>query len=164
MTFKFENLSVLVVEDTLPMRKIIHAVLMTLGVGDIHNASSGEEGFDSFIRNNQDIIITDWHMPKSNGMDLIKRVRRDAHSPNRFVPIIMMTGYSAFPRVSEARDTGVTEFLVKPFTADDLAKRIAHVINKPRDFIESKNYFGPCRRRRKNTNYQGAERRSKIIK
>lgn len=161
MSFKFENLSVLVVEDTLPMRKIIHAVLMTLGVGNIYNADGGEEGFRSFVKHNQDIIITDWHMPKSSGLELIKMVRRSANSPNRFVPIIMMTGYSAFPRVSEARDTGVTEFLVKPFTADDLAKRVAHVINKPRDFIESKNYFGPDRRRRKDDDYQGTERRKR---
>jgi CheY-like chemotaxis protein len=159
MSFKFEKLSVLVVEDTLPMRKIIHAVLMTLGVGKVYNSENGDEGFRNFLRHNQDIIITDWHMPGSTGLDLIKMVRKNANSPNRLVPIIMMTGYSAYPRVSQARDTGVTEFLVKPFTAEDLAKRIAHVINKPRDFIESKEYFGPCRRRRVNADYTGADRR-----
>ncbi len=141
------------------MRKIIHAVLMTLGVGNIHNANNGDEGFESFVRHNQDIIITDWHMPTASGLDLVKRIRRDALSPNRFVPIIMMTGYSALPRVAAARDTGVTEFLVKPFSADDLARRIAHVINRPRAFVESKHYFGPCRRRRKDVDYKGAERR-----
>lgn len=161
MSFKFEHLSVLVAEDTLPMRKIIHAVLMTLGVGTIYNAGSGEEAFRLFVRHNPDIVITDWHMPKSSGLELIEMIRRSANSPNRFVPVIMITGYSAFPRVSEARDTGVTEFLVKPFTADDLAKRIAHVINRPRDFIESKAYFGPDRRRRKNESYLGPERRKK---
>jgi DNA-binding NtrC family response regulator len=71
----------------------------------------------------------------------------------------MVTGYSAMPRVAEARDTGATEFLVKPFSANDLAKRIAHVINKPRDFIDSNEYFGPDRRRRKADDYIGPLRR-----
>ena len=75
------------------------------------------------------------------------------------VPIIMMTGYSAMPRVSEARDCGATEFLVKPFSANDMARRIAYVINKPRDFIETEDFFGPDRRRRKIDNYRGPRRR-----
>lgn len=162
MTFKFERLSVLVVEDTLAMRKIIYAVLQTLGVGTIYHAPDGEQGFRSYVKNNPDIVLTDWHMPNTGGLDMARMIRREAISPNRFVPIIMMTGYSAYQRVSTARDLGITEFLVKPFTADDLAKRIAYVINKPRDFIESKNYFGPCRRRRVLEDYRGQERRRRM--
>lgn len=61
------------------------------------------------------------------------------------VPIVLITGYSAWPRVEEARNAGVTEFLVKPFTANDLARRIAHVINSPRDFIETQDFWaGPA--------------------
>ena len=74
-------------------------------------------------------------------------------------PVILVTGYSALSRVAEARDAGVTEFLVKPFSANDLAKRIAYVINKPRDFIDCTGYFGPDRRRRKNPDYKGPFRR-----
>ncbi|MEM7680293.1 MAG: response regulator, partial [Pseudomonadota bacterium] len=55
---------------------------------------------------------------------------------------------------------GTTEFLVKPFSANDLARRIAYVINKPRDFIETSDYFGPDRRRRVIENYSGPYRRS----
>jgi hypothetical protein len=58
-----------------------------------------------------------------------------------------------------ARDMGVTEFLAKPFTANDLAKRLTHVINAPRDFILSADYFGPCRRRRRNSEFTGPLRR-----
>ncbi len=63
--------------------------------------------------------------------------------------------------MQEARDAGVTEFLVKPFTAHDLARRIAHVINKPRDFIETQDFFGPDRRRRQadESGYTGVKRR-----
>lgn len=158
MGFRFENLSVLVVEDTVPMRKIIHAVLMSLGVGRIYNACDGDEGFRAIMKHNPDIVITDWHMPESSGIELIEKIRRSANSPNRLVPVIMMTGYSAYPRVATARDSGVTEFMVKPFTAEELARRIAYVINRPRDFIDSKEYFG-LDRRRVTKEFKNADRR-----
>lgn len=160
MGFKFEKLSVLIVEDTVPMRKLVTSVLETLGVGKITNAVDGNEGYLKFCEENPDIVIADWHMVPVSGIDLVNKIRNSPNSPNRIVPIIMMTGYSAMPRVSEARDKGATEFLVKPFSANDLARRIAYVINKPRDFIETEDFFGPDRRRRKIDNYQGPFRRT----
>lgn len=163
MAFQFEKLSVLVVEDTIPMLKLVCSVLDTLGVGKLYTASEGEEGFNVFCNENPDIVITDWHMQPISGIDLVKKIRLDKKSPNRTTPIVMMTGFSAMPRVAEARDNGVTEFLVKPFSANDLARRIAYVINKPRDFIETPSYFGPDRRRRKIENYKGPFRRGSDI-
>ena len=160
MSFKFEKLSVLVVEDTIPMQKLVGSVLGTLGVGSVHKADQGEKGFELFCSENPDIVLTDWHMVPMSGIKLVEKIRKDPSSPNRTVPIIMMTGYSALPRVAEARDMGTTEFLVKPFSANDLARRIAYVINKPRDFIETDTYFGPDRRRRVIENYSGPFRRS----
>lgn len=155
MGFKFEKLSVLVVEDTSPMLKLLVSVLESLGVGTIYSADNGERGFEQFKRYNPDIVITDWHMKPMSGLDLTDLIRNNQISPNRTVPIILVTGYSALSRVAEARDAGVNEFLVKPFSANDLAKRIAYVINKPRDFIECADYFGPCRRRRNNPDFKG---------
>ena len=160
MGFKFERLSILIVEDTAPMRKLVTSVLETLGVGRILTAAEGEEGFEIFCAENPDIVIADWHMVPMSGIELVHKIRREKISPNKMVPIIMMTGYSALPRVAQARDTGTTEFLVKPFSANDLARRIAYVINKPRDFIETSDYFGPDRRRRIMPNYSGPRRRS----
>jgi CheY-like chemotaxis protein len=159
MPFQFDKLSVLVVEDTVPMRKLLCSALESLGVGNVTFAGDGETGFESFCKNHQDIIITDWMMEPVDGIEFTHKIRNDPSSPNRIVPIILMTGYSAITRVAEARDKGVTEFLVKPFSANDLAKRLAYVINKPRDFIDSEEYFGPDRRRRKNPDYRGPYRR-----
>lgn len=159
MAFKFEKLSVLIVEDTVPMRKLITSVLETLGVGTILTATDGNNAFEVFSKENPDIIIADWHMIPMNGLELVKKIRKHPSSPNKMIPIIMMTGYSAMPRVYEARDTGATEFLVKPFSANDLARRIAYVINKPRDFIETDDFFGPDRRRRVMDNFNGPFRR-----
>lgn len=160
MPFDFKKLSVLVVEDTAPMRKLITSVLETLGIGRIYSADNGERGFEMFRKENPDIVIADWHMSPMSGIELTHEIRTNALSPNRMVPIVLVTGYSALNRVSEARDVGVTEFLVKPFSANDLAKRIAYVINKPRDFIDCKAYFGPDRRRRNTPGYAGPYRRT----
>lgn len=159
MGFRFEKLSVLVVEDTAPMCKLVCSVLETLGVRKVYTASSGDKGFEVFCSQKPDIVIADWHMEPVSGVEMVKKIRTSEISPNKFVPVIMMTGYSAMPRVAQARDTGTTEFLVKPFSANDLAKRIAHVINKPRDFIDSTAYFGPDRRRKKAEDYKGPKRR-----
>lgn len=159
MALKLDKLSVLVVEDTIPMRKLIVSVLESLGVGTVYTAADGREGFLKYQKHNPDIIITDWLMQPVDGIELIRTIRTHAKSPNRTVPIVIITGYSAITRVIQARDQGVTEFLVKPFTAADLAKRLAYIINKPRDFVQAPRYFGPDRRRRKDDNYQGGERR-----
>lgn len=159
MGFQFERLSILIVEDTEPMQKLVSSVLETLGVGEIYKAEDGTKGFEAFCENNPDIVIADWHMVPVSGIEMVKQIRNDQKSPNKTVPIIMMTGYSSRPRIEEARDTGSTEFLVKPFSANDLARRIAYVINKPRDFIETPDYFGPDRRRRVIEGFKGPFRR-----
>ncbi|NCC22647.1 MAG: response regulator [Alphaproteobacteria bacterium] len=160
MGLHFDRLSVLVVEDTLPMQKLLCSVLQTLGVGRVLKASDGERGFSVFQEECPDIVLSDWHMEPVHGLDLIHEIRRNPLSRNRMVPIILVTGYNARPRVALARDSGATEYLVKPFSADDLARRIAYVINRPRDFVDNlPNYFGPDRRRTKDAAHNGPRRR-----
>lgn len=142
------------------MKKLIASILDALGVGEILTSDNGEDGYMMFRQNRPDIILADWEMRPMNGIDLTKKIRNDHNSPNRFIPIILVTGYSSLNRVTEARNVGVTEFLVKPFSANDLSKRLAYVINKPRDFIDHDEFFGPDRRRRVDPTYEGPERRS----
>jgi two-component system chemotaxis response regulator CheY len=166
MGFKFEKLSMLVVEDTQPMQKLLVSVLETLGIKNVQTCSNGQEAFRQFCNNNHDIVLSDWQMDPVDGIALTRMIRKHQLSPNKFVPVIMITGYSAWSRVEEARDAGVTEFLVKPFTAHDLARRIAHVINAPRDFIDTDGFFGPDRRRRRESDaqYNGPLRRGEDSK
>lgn len=159
MGLKFEKLSVLVVDDTMSMRNLIVSVLEALNVGSVFQASNGEQGFSIFCQHQPDIILVDWLMEPMNGIELTQKIRNDPASPNRMAPIILITGYSARPRVEEARDSGVTEFLVKPFAAVDLTRRLQHVINNPRNFIDYNGYFGPDRRRKADEHYAGPKRR-----
>lgn len=159
MALRFDKLTILVVEDMEPMAQMIGSVLDALGVGKIVIAHSGNEGFALTQRYNPDIIIADWLMEPVNGIDMIRQIRKHPGSPNRTVPILMLTGFNAKARVMEARDAGVTEFLVKPFSAEDLARRLSHIINKPRDFVDNGAYFGPDRRRKTDEAYNGDKRR-----
>lgn len=160
MSYQFEQISVLVVEDVLPMALMMRSVLETFGVRKIYLARNGEEGFDLYCRHNPDIVLADWMMKPVDGITLTRMIREHRQSPNPYVPIILMTGFSEKKRVMQARDAGVTEFLVKPFVARDLYKRIVQVTERPRQFVRSYDYFGPDRRRKDVGEYTGVKRRA----
>jgi two-component system chemotaxis response regulator CheY len=155
MAYHFDKVSILVVEDNQQMALMVKSILLTFGIGNVYIARNGQEGFDAFCKYNTDIVIADWMMKPVNGIEFTRIVRNEARSPNPFVPIILMTGFSEKKRVTEARDAGVTEFLVKPFVAKDLYKRIAQVIERPRQFVRCTDYFGPDRRRKTDDMFSG---------
>ncbi len=164
MGYQFKNITVLIVESSKPMFDLTKSVLQTFGVNQVYSAFGFDEGFSRMCRLNPDLVIIDWLEEPRNGMELTRKIRRSAESPNPFVPIILMTGYSQKRRVIAARDAGITEFLVKPFTANGLYQRIEQLIETPRNFVRHDSYFGPDRRRKKGADYQGPERRSDIEK
>ncbi len=159
MPYQMHKISVLVVEDNLPMLEITKSLLLTFGVGHVITAQNGEIGFKRFCELNPDIVIADWMMKPVDGISLTRVIRNDPKSPNPFVPLILMTGFSEKRRVFQARDAGVTEFLVKPFNARDLYKRLVQVIERPRQFVRATDFFGPDRRRRGHGPYDGPMRR-----
>lgn len=159
MSLNLSKLNILVVEDILPMQLIMRDILRNLGIGDVNLASNGIDAFDKYYTLSPDIIISDWQMPEMDGMELIKKIRMDPASPNRAIPIIMMTGYTSASHVRQIMDNGATEFIAKPFNAKDLAKRITYMIKNPRDFIISSQFVGPCRRRKKNENFTDGTKR-----
>lgn len=159
MAYKLGTVTILLVEDMQPMRILIQSVLDIMGFKNIIIAKNGEDGFSEFCKNKPDLVITDWMMDPMSGLDLIEKIRNDQSSPDPFVPIILMTGYSNQIRVETARDSGMTEFLAKPFKARDLYTRIVQIIEKPRQFVKNDHFFGPDRRRRKDEDYSGPIRR-----
>ncbi len=154
-----EELRVLIVEDVEPMREVLAGILRRFGFKHIYQAADGEEGFAAFQRYKPDIVIADWHMEPIDGLEMTRWIRRSRYSVNRSVPIILITGFSDHSRIEGARDAGVTEIMLKPFTAEEFAKRLMYVIDRPRDFIASLNFFGPDRRRRPKKGYDGDNRR-----
>lgn len=138
---------IMVVDDHPHISSIMKSVLLGLGIGRVTSERNGEEAFKSFCRNRHDMIITDLMMEPVSGLELAAMVRHNELSPNPYVPIVAMTGYSFPVNAIKARDVGITEFLVKPFNGKTIQSRLEQVINKPREFIEEQGYFGPDRRR-----------------
>ena len=159
MAYELKKATILVVDDMQPMLALTASLLKIFGFSDIIQAGDAETAWTKFCTKNPDIVLTDWLMDPYDGLELVKKIRNDPASPNRFVPIILMTGFSHRLRVEQARDIGVTEFLVKPFRAKDMYSRIEMLIEKPRRFVETQQFFGPDRRRRKGDDYQGPLRR-----
>jgi len=158
------DISVLLVEDIKMMQELTSHALNCLGIKKILKATNGQDAYDLYKTHPPDIIICDWQMAPLNGLEMAKKIRRDTSSATRCVPIIMITGYASESYVKRARDAGVNEFLVKPFTAKALASRLSAVISRPKPYIESRTYFGPDRRRKSSQKiYDGPMRRNDDI-
>jgi two-component system chemotaxis response regulator CheY len=149
MGYKFQNISILVIENSGAMFTLAKNVLTTFGVKQVHSAFDIQKGFDVFRREKPDLIITDWLGDTNGGLDLIKKLRTDNRSPDPFVPIILMAGFTHEGKVLAARDVGISEFLVKPYTALNLYGKIEDLIEKPKPFIKTGNFLGPDRRHEK---------------
>lgn len=160
MVYKLNQAKILVIDDMIPMLKLTQSILGVFGFKQVRTAQSGREGFDITCRFDPDLIITDWMMDPMDGLEFTRKVRTSPLSPNPYVPILMMTGFSSRFRVESARDSGITEFLVKPFTSKDLYSRVQQIIEKPRQFVDAGTFFGPDRRRRIISDYEGPKRRN----
>ena len=152
-------LKVLVSDDNVHLRAIVVSILGGIGVNKIEECSDGGKAFACLRDWTPDIAIVDFRMEPVDGVEFTQLVRNSPESPNPELPIIMLTGYADKTRVFEARDAGVTEFIVKPVTAQAVFDRINSVIFRPRPFVRSDSYFGPCRRRRQDPNFHGPFRR-----
>lgn len=159
MAYDFSNLRVLVVDDNRFMRETVEAILASIGIGTVYHAENAEDGYNKTREKQPDVIVSDWDMEPGDGITLVKWLRSRKDSPDRYIPIIMLTGYSELNRVMAARDSGVTEFLAKPVSTKSMHARLMSIIDQPRPFIRTDSYFGPDRRRRVDKKYQGIERR-----
>ena len=82
-------------------------------------------------------------------MMLLRWIRRHKDSPDRFVPFVMITSYTEPERILQAREMGVNEILAKPFTIKNIGEKLISIIERPRQFVHTKDFFGPDRRRQK---------------
>jgi CheY-like chemotaxis protein len=156
---RFDLLKMLLVDDNHHMRILLTEILRAIDVRQVYEAADGAEALQIMRTQQIDIVMTDLAMQPLDGIDFVRLVRNSPDSANPMIPVIMITGHSTMRRVAEARDVGVTEFLSKPVTARGVIERITRVIENPRPFVRTSDYFGPDRRRRDDPNYEGPWRR-----
>ena len=160
MSLGLQALRVLLVDDNPHMRAIVFAMLQGLGVRELLQAKDGAEAMEVMRREPVDIVLVDFLMQPVDGVHFTRELRNSPMSPDIYAPVIMMTGHSERSRVEEARDAGVTEFVVKPLTLRALIGRLEAVIQRPRPFVRTQAYFGPDRRRRMDPDHPGPWRRA----
>ena len=119
-------MNVLVVDDSGAMRKIIIAALAKTELRGSRTveAVSGKDGLDKFLDGNFGMILSDWNMPEMDGLEFVSRVRKVDNK----VKIIMITTEGTMGKLESALDGGVDEYVVKPFTAETLDRKIKKLL------------------------------------
>ncbi len=113
-------MKVLVVDDSGVIRCVIARVLKDLGIRRILEANDGSEAWDLLRDNEVGLVITDWHMPRIDGLELTKKIR--AEYPE--LPIVMVSIVDTREMIIEIIKAGVNEYVCKPFTRDELSEKI----------------------------------------
>ena len=122
------SLKVLVVDDQLTIRSLVRSGLQQIGVTSVDEAPDGEAGLRALIEKGSHLIISDYNMPKLDGLGLLRAVR--AHPPTAKTAFIMLTGRADKELVQRAVQFGVNNYLVKPFTVQTLKDKIEAVFGK----------------------------------
>ncbi|MFA7383226.1 MAG: response regulator [Desulfurivibrionaceae bacterium] len=116
------NMKILVVDDFATMRRIIKNILTQLGFKNIIEADDGTTALNVLKSEKIGLIISDWNMPKMTGLDLLKTVRADAGMAA--TPFIMVTAEAQQDNIILAVKAKVSQYIVKPFTAETLSEKL----------------------------------------
>ncbi len=135
------SLRVLIVEDSGEMRRLLVALLAGMGIADVACATSGHEGLALFAAGTFDIIVTDGTMRPMDGYEMTRRIRASRHGAD--IPVLMISGHVGKDTLLRARNDGVTDYIVKPVTAELLYERILAAVSTPIHIVETKSYRGP---------------------
>lgn len=151
--YKFAKLQVLVADSDARPAQLVKQILMSFGMRRIDIVTTGEEALKALKTRRIDLLVTEWSLDGTDGIDGLTLVRAVRAAKNHAflradMPILMLTGRAARPHVEAARDVGITEFVAKPFSAKTISTRLIEIIDSPRVFVETPTYKGPSRRRK----------------
>ena len=121
-------------------------MLGKMGFSNVDITNSGAQAHEYIQKRPIDFLITEWNVRDIDGISLINQIRRDTASSNPLLPILMLTGRAEHTDVAIARDTGINEYVVKPFSAKTIYSRLERLIEQPRQFIAAPTFVGPDRR------------------
>ena len=118
---------ILVVDDFATMRRFIRSILEQLGYSAVDDADDGDTALEKLREERYDLVITDWNMPRMNGLDLVKAMRADEELKG--VAVLMVTAEASKENIIEAVKSGVDNYVVKPFSAEALKEKIEKVFS-----------------------------------
>ncbi|MBI3604674.1 MAG: chemotaxis response regulator CheY [Nitrospirae bacterium] len=115
-------MKLLVVDDMSTMRRILKNALKQLGFVNIEEAEDGNSALVKLRAEKYDFVVSDWNMPNMTGLDLLKAIRQDPAL--KALPVLMVTAEAKKENIMEAIQSGVSNYIVKPFTAETLKEKI----------------------------------------
>ncbi|MGQ9631797.1 MAG: response regulator [bacterium] len=121
--FPVEAVRILVVDDEKDYQDILQEVLSREGYR-VTTASTGEEALELVYKDGFDIVITDFQMPRTNGVELLKRIKE--HDSE--IAVILISGYATLEAITEALQNGAHNFIMKPFDMDEILTIVRKVV------------------------------------
>ena len=119
------GIKVLVVDDMSTMRRIVKNVLRQIGFSDIVEAENGQEALTKLKAGGFGLVVSDWNMPVMQGIELLRAVRGDTEL--KTIPFLMVTAEAQKENLIEAVQAGVSNYVVKPFTAEVLQGKLEKI-------------------------------------
>jgi len=135
--------------------QLIRKTLSNLGITNTFLSKDGPGILEILGARTVDMLVAEWDAKPQNGIDLT-RFLRSPDSPSRLLPVLMTTSRTEKTDMDTARDTGVNEIILKPFTMKTVLEKVTEVIDRPRAFVLTALYTGPCRRREEGEPPEGA--------
>jgi DNA-binding response OmpR family regulator len=155
---------ILIIEADELSRKLSMELLRQAGFTRLAYATTNAEAIDALNSTLPRLIVVGTNASDADGLRLTKTIRHYARAETRLskladVPIIYLSPKSRAGEVTEARNSGIDEYVVKPFSINTLLKAVGSALTRRREFIVAENYIGPCRRRYRNEGYVGRLKR-----
>ncbi len=119
------GMTILAIDDFPTMRRIVKTLLRQLGFNNVLEADDGVDGLEIVKTQGVDFIISDWNMPRMTGLELLKAVRADPDLKG--IPFLMITAEAEKENIIQAVQAGVSAYVVKPFTAEVLKRKIDQI-------------------------------------
>ena len=117
---------IMLVDDSKTMREFQRNILGQLGYSELEEACDGQDALSKLSAFNPELILVGWNMPNMDGLTFVKNIRQQGIK----TPIIMVTTESENARVIEAIKAGVNNYVVKPFTPEQLGERVNETMAK----------------------------------
>jgi two-component system chemotaxis response regulator CheY len=119
------NMKILVVDDMVTMRRIVKNMLKQLGFPNCDEAENGQEALQKLRGDTYGFVVSDWNMPIMTGIDMLRAIRRDEKL--KTIPVLMVTAEAQQSNLIEAVQAGVSNYIVKPFTAETMQEKLGKI-------------------------------------
>ena len=119
------SMKIIIVDDMVTMRRIVKNVLKQLGFSNIDEAENGQDGLQKLKSSKYDFVVSDWNMPVMTGIDMLRAIRADEQL--KAIPVLMVTAEAQQKNLVEAVQAGVSNYIVKPFTAETMQEKLAKI-------------------------------------